>query len=434
MSKINLGTAQSGYLSTSQLNNNFASIQDALNNRALYRNNPVAEPNQMLNVLDMNSKRIINSPKPFYPTDVVRLQDLFLYTPSIGHFLGVWSPVADGPTPPATGVNGDTYVFSEAGPMTLLENAGDTPHTVSVKGGDQMIWSSNIEPEGWYYVDVSAGSRAIDITYDNATSGADGTNLQESTDELFLEKADLESPEFTGFPTAPTQPYGTINSTLATTEFVMTALANLGQVSPFAMTEIPLGWLVCDGLAISRTTYADLFATIGTVFGVGDGSTTFNVPDLRGKFLRGFDDGRGVDDGRVFGSDQASTIGPHTHGYYAMGGHNSTHTYADHVEGTGLEADRSGRQYTTDANTGLGTDTRPVNVAIVYCINATIEGGNGGPGGPGSVVSSVTAAPGVEVTGTSTAPIVGLDYEIVTEAPADASGTVDGHLWFVVDA
>ena len=60
-------------------------------------------------------------------------------------------------------------------------------------------------------------------------------------------------------------------------------------------------------LAISRTTYAALFAVIGETFGAGDGSTTFNLPDLRGEFIRGWDNSRGVDSGRVFGSAQAGT-------------------------------------------------------------------------------------------------------------------------------
>jgi microcystin-dependent protein len=50
---------------------------------------------------------------------------------------------------------------------------------------------------------------------------------------------------------------------------------------------IPAGWLVCDGTAVSRTTYATLFAQIGTLYGVGNGSTTFNLPDLTSKFPRG---------------------------------------------------------------------------------------------------------------------------------------------------
>lgn len=66
----------------------------------------------------------------------------------------------------------------------------------------------------------------------------------------------------------------------------------------------PTGFLERDGSAISRTTYADLFAVIGTDYGTGDGSTTFNLPDDRGEFIRGWDHGRGVDSGRAIGSTQ----------------------------------------------------------------------------------------------------------------------------------
>jgi len=60
-----------------------------------------------------------------------------------------------------------------------------------------------------------------------------------------------------------------------------------GMVTPYAGSSAPSGWLLCDGSAISRSTYADLFAVIGTTFGSGDGSTTFNVPDLRSSVALG---------------------------------------------------------------------------------------------------------------------------------------------------
>lgn len=63
-----------------------------------------------------------------------------------------------------------------------------------------------------------------------------------------------------------------------------------GTVLPFAGSVAPTGWLLCYGQAVSRTTYAPLFAVIGTTFGVGDGSTTFNLPDLRGRIMAGKDD------------------------------------------------------------------------------------------------------------------------------------------------
>ncbi len=58
-----------------------------------------------------------------------------------------------------------------------------------------------------------------------------------------------------------------------------------GTVLDFAGTTAPDGWLMCFGQAVSRTTYANLFAKIGTIYGAGDGSTTFNLPDCRGRAL-----------------------------------------------------------------------------------------------------------------------------------------------------
>ncbi|MBP4051238.1 tail fiber protein [Chromobacterium violaceum] len=80
-----------------------------------------------------------------------------------------------------------------------------------------------------------------------------------------------------------------------------------GQVAFFAMSAPPLGWLKANGAAVSRKDYPSLFAALGTYYGAGDGSTTFNLPDLRGEFVRGWDDGRGVDGGRGFGTSQIST-------------------------------------------------------------------------------------------------------------------------------
>jgi microcystin-dependent protein len=62
-----------------------------------------------------------------------------------------------------------------------------------------------------------------------------------------------------------------------------------GCVLPFAGTTAPEGWLLCDGSVVSRTAYAGLFSAIGTAHGNGDGSTTFHIPDLRGRFVRGLD-------------------------------------------------------------------------------------------------------------------------------------------------
>lgn len=107
--------------------------------------------------------------------------------------------------------------------------------------------------------------------------------------------APLNSPVLIGNPTAPTQSIGDSSTKLATTAFV---IANgglpppIGSVIAYAGTSAPsANWAICNGQAISRTTFAVLFALLGITFGSGDGTTTFNIPDLRGRVVAGVDGG-----------------------------------------------------------------------------------------------------------------------------------------------
>jgi microcystin-dependent protein len=125
------------------------------------------------------------------------------------------------------------------------------------------------------------------------------------------------------------------------------------------MNTAPSGYLKANGALVSRTSYAALFAAIGTTFGAGDGSTTFALPDLRGEFLRGWDDGRGVDAGRVFGSAQADEFKSHTHSTSA----NPTVVGPGGGPGSGLVLYGA----VTTGATG-GAETRPRNVALLACI------------------------------------------------------------------
>lgn len=133
-----------------------------------------------------------------------------------------------------------------------------------------------------------------------------------------------------------------------------------GEVCFFARGTAPTGFLKANGSAVSRSTYAALFAAIGTLYGAGDGSTTFNLPDLRGEFIRGFDDGRGIDTGRAMGSAQADELKSHTHPYNGSVYYYAAHPYGsgyDYIAGTG----------STTGTTG-GTETRPRNIALLACI------------------------------------------------------------------
>ena len=92
-----------------------------------------------------------------------------------------------------------------------------------------------------------------------------------------------------------------------------------GSVFCRAVATVPTGYLECNGAAVSRTTYSALFAVIGTTYGAGNGSSTFNVPDLRGEFIRGFDNGRGVDSGRSVATSQGGQNASHNHSLSASG-------------------------------------------------------------------------------------------------------------------
>jgi microcystin-dependent protein len=156
-----------------------------------------------------------------------------------------------------------------------------------------------------------------------------------------------------------------------------------GSVIYVAMNTAPTGYLKANGAAVSRTTYAALFAAIGTTFGVGDGSTTFNVPELRGEFIRSWADGRAVDTGRTFGSSQGEAIQSHNHS-------GSTNTTGNHAHTVGISATAGGfngyalgglnfsttigtggagdHSHSLSINNAGGPETRPRNVALLACI------------------------------------------------------------------
>ena len=156
----------------------------------------------------------------------------------------------------------------------------------------------------------------------------------------------------------------------------------------FHQASAPNGWLKANGAAVSRTVYANLFAAIGTSAGAGDGVTTFNLPDWRGEFMRGWDDGRGIDAGRTIGSWQADSFKSHQHispwSQDAIGAGIALLTgsalYAGTISsnggtGVGFRDVASGENASTEAeehvmNTSAtgGSETRPRNRAALICI------------------------------------------------------------------
>lgn len=138
-----------------------------------------------------------------------------------------------------------------------------------------------------------------------------------------------------------------------------------GAVQFFAMETAPVGWLKANGAAISRITYANLYAAIGTRFGAGDGKITFNLPDLRGEFLRSFDDGRGVDIDRTLGDYQEDSLKSHNHCLSTFKPVNGS-IYKPISKGAELSSVGVGDDVIT-SNTGE-SETRPRNIALLACI------------------------------------------------------------------
>ena len=144
-----------------------------------------------------------------------------------------------------------------SGTASMSETLGSGPYTIE--------FTEEADPQ-----DVSASK----ITYDNTESGMTATNVQDAITELS---------------TAPKGGTG----------------VPVGSIFWLAAQTAPEGYLICDGSAVSRTEYADLFAAIGTTFGAGDGTTTFALPNLQAAFIRG----AGSQDGysATFGEKQEAT-------------------------------------------------------------------------------------------------------------------------------
>ena len=149
--------------------------------------------------------------------------------------------------------------------------------------------------------------------------------------------------------------------------------APTGTIVAFAGDTVPDGWLLCDGTDINRATYSGLFTAIGIIWGAGDLASTFNLPDLRGRFLRGVDNGAGIDPdaagrtllhfggntGDAVGSYQLDEFGTHYHKYGS-----SARTGDDSGNGIG-DAD-AGSTFNSASNGG--NETRPKNAYVNYII------------------------------------------------------------------
>lgn len=169
---------------------------------------------------------------------------------------------------------------------------------------------------------------------------------------------------------------GSITQAKLASAAVTALAAPAGTVIQFAGATAPTGYLECNGAAVSRTTYATLFAVVGVAFGEGNGSTTFNVPDLRGRFVRGWDHAAGNDPdaatrtamatggatGDNVGSVQADDYKSHTHQVAVTG--NDTVGLLPYLRSNNPTTPKT----TTASPTTGGNETRPKNANLMMCI------------------------------------------------------------------
>lgn len=161
-----------------------------------------------------------------------------------------------------------------------------------------------------------------------------------------------------------------VKTAQGTADTAVAASVPAGTIISFAGNSAPAGFLICNGAAVSRTTYAKLFAAIGTIYGAGDGSSTFNLPDMSARFLEGtagnptyVDAGLPNIVGAFIGGGQSNTYGE---GCCYNTGRSSPHTNADSQNSrnnlTGIDASRSSAVY------GRSSTVQPKSLRLKMCI------------------------------------------------------------------
>lgn len=286
---------------------------------------------------------------------------------------------------------GDTLT----GPLKLDDGSGASSPALSFDGdSDTGIFRQAANTMGF----STAGTQRVGIS----NAGLDMLNalpirFQDTSGSPFVS---LQSPSALSGNVALTLPPSIVNGGFLKTDgsgnlsFSIVEGVPTGSVFCLAVNTVPTGYVKCNGASYSRTgTYAALFAVIGTTYGSVDGNH-FNVPDLRGEFVRGFDDGRGVDSGRSINDPQGGENAQHNH---AASSSVSESSHTHNMRGLALNGGSgsvaitlgSGQSYqigysnsissrtSGSATTGLsvstttsnqGSEARPRNIAMLYII------------------------------------------------------------------
>lgn len=199
---------------------------------------------------------------------------------------------------PWTAVGGDRTITSEqqrAMNAAMFANGVLKAFAGSVSGTTLSLTAGGAIIEGAYY---DIGTSTVNLSLSSVTGSTAYLMLRydstaRSITAVISEAAPVRSGGVWELPIATMTYSGSWGQPTFAYEWAITVGgAEVGSFRQFATATLPAGWLTCDGAAVSRTTYARLFAAIGTTFGSGDGSTTFNLPNLKGKVLAGYDAGQ----------------------------------------------------------------------------------------------------------------------------------------------
>lgn len=303
--------------------------------------------------------------------------------------------ISGGVTAQAKSVDGAADVALEVTGLSMSAATGVLP---TANGGTGQNWI----PPGNYLV----GNGTATMT--SRTPGQVFSDIGVPSAISDMAQRILYSPAFTGAPTAPTPAIGDNSARIATTAFVADnslrkcstrALPatdvgpvfiiefgeiwnwvstpsytgyrspNCGQIAYFATESAPPGWLKANGYLILKTAYPGLLGVVGTKYGPGE-ANYFKLPDLRGEFIRGWDDGRGVDSGRAFGAAQFDAFQGHRHRFVSGSGYIGSGTYGAGFSSNAVD-DTKVLDAISDGVNGTprtANETRPRNVALLVCI------------------------------------------------------------------
>lgn len=274
-------------------------------------------------------------------------------------------------------VNRDTFQtvvkgnLSVIGTNSLGNNQGDD--YIYLNGTVQRVGNDPVTIDDSLTVTKSAVIKSAVIESLQLNTGATVNEI--STDTGLSDKSNLAIP-----------------TERAVKEYVDNLMA--GSIAAFTITSPPVGWLECNGQVISRSEYSRLFGLIGTRFGAGNGSTTFNLPNLQDQFIRGWNHVRNL------GEAQESAFQNHIHNF--NGTYSSVYSSGhDHYDGTGYTiwtlvkrahaffSDKWVYEYDSNGRTGwnyhshnftpqgtisgasngsIASETRPQNIALMFCI------------------------------------------------------------------